>query len=167
MVCCCFSRSSSSSALAQSNEEKVLKWLDKDLLGDHDRVEPSHPMSWCLAKTMCLFDPNGSMTPPPPPLRTGDGYYQQWFDAAKKLMLTPSVDDPKEAMLQTLPYEVWAECALDVGVPKVVLDVIRLLAVVDPAKRPSALQALASPEYRALQDAAAAYRHSNTSEAIE
>lgn len=96
-----------------------------------------------------------------------DGQYQQWFDSAKKLMLTPSVENPTEAMLQTPPYEVWAEWALDVGVPKVVLDVIRLLAVVDPAKRPSALQALASPEYRALQDAAAAYRHSNTSEAIE
>lgn len=96
-----------------------------------------------------------------------DGQYQQWFDSAKKLMLTPSVDDPKEAMLQTPPYEVWAEWALDVGVPKVVLDVIRLLAVVDRAQRPSALQALASPEYKALQDTAAAYRHSNTSEAIE
>ena len=105
---------------------------------------------------MRLFDPNGSMAPP---LRTVDGYYQQCFDWAKQLVLAPSSDDPKELMLLTPPYEMWAECALDGGVPKVVLDIIRLMAVVDLTKRPSALQALASPEYNALRDAAATYRH--------
>ena len=104
---------------------------------------------------MRLFDPNGLMAPP----RTVDGYYQQCYDWAKQLVLAPSSDDPKELMLLTPPYEMWAECALDGGVPKEMIDIIRLMAVVDPTKRPSALQVLASPEYKALQDAAVTYEH--------
>lgn len=62
--------------------------------------------------------------------------------------------DPGELILQTPPFELWAGLALDQGVPREVLDMIRLLAVPDPEKRPSALQALASREFRALQPAA-------------
>ena len=134
----------------------MLKLLDTDFLGDHDLMEPFHPMSWCLAKVMRLFDPNGSMAPPP---STVDGYHQQCFDWATQLVLALSRDDPRELMLLTPPYDMWAECALDGGVPKVVLDIIHLMAVVDPIKRPSALQVLTSPEYKALQDTAATYLH--------
>ena len=55
--------------------------------------------------------------------------------------------------MQIPPFEV----AMDAGIPKVVLEVIRLLAVPNPTNRPSALQALQSPEYKALQKAAAVY----------
>lgn len=108
-------------------------------------------MTWCLAKIMRLFDRDAMLAPPPDDAPQDLHKCFQW---ARQLVTAPRQDDPEELILQTPSYELWAEIALEQGVPKEVLDMIRLLAVHDPEKRPSALQALASREFRALKSAA-------------
>jgi len=111
-------------------------------------------MAWCLAKIILLFDPSCSSIPPPSDV---DKTLQAYFKLAQNLTTTQADEDSDELLLQIPSFEVWADLAMDAGIPKVVLDVIRLLAVPNPTNRPSALQALQSPEYKALQKAAAAY----------
>lgn len=108
-------------------------------------------MTWCLAKIMRLFDREAMLAPPPADAPQDLHKCFQW---ARQLVVAPRQDDPEELILQTPSYELWAELALEHGVPKEVLDMIRFLAVPDPDKRPSALQALASSEFRALKSAA-------------
>lgn len=110
-------------------------------------------MAWCLAKIILLFDPSCSLIPPPSDV---DKILQTNFRLVQNLAITQA-EDSDELLLQIPPFEVWADLAMDAGIPKVVIDVICLLAVPDPTMRPSALQALQSPEYVALQKAAAAY----------
>jgi hypothetical protein len=107
-----------------------------------------------LAKIMLLFDPSCSSIPPP---SDADESLQAYFKLAQNLTRTQAEEGSDELLLQIPLFEVWADLAMDAGIPKIVLDVIRLLAVPNPMKRPSALQALRSPEYKALQKAAAAY----------
>jgi hypothetical protein len=111
-------------------------------------------MAWCLAKIILLFDPSCSSIPPPSDV---DKTLQAYFKLAQNLTTTQAEEDSDELLLQIPSFEVWADLAMDAGIPKVVLDVIRLLAVPNPTNRPSALQALQSPEYKALQKAAAVY----------
>ena len=111
-------------------------------------------MAWCLAKIILLFDPSRSSIPPPSDV---DKTLQAYFKLAQNLTTTQAEENSDELLLQIPSFEVWADLAMDAGIPKVVLDVIRLLAVPNPTNRPSALQALQSPEYKALQKAAAAY----------
>jgi hypothetical protein len=111
-------------------------------------------MAWCLAKIILLFDPSCSSIPPP---SDADKTLQAYFKLAQNLTTTQAEEDSDELLLQIPSFEVWADLAMDAGIPKVVLDIIRLLAVPNPTNRPSALQALQSPEYKALQKAAAAY----------
>lgn len=108
-------------------------------------------MTWCLAKIMRLFDRDAIMAPPP---ADAPQELHRCFQWARQLVVAPRQDDPEELFLQTPSYELWAELALEQGVPKEVLDMIRFLAVPNPEKRPSALQALASGEFRALKVAA-------------
>jgi hypothetical protein len=112
-------------------------------------------MAWCLAKIILLFDPSCTSIPPPP--SNVDKSLQAYFKLAQNLTKTQAEEDSDELLLQIPSFEVWADLAIDAGIPKVVLDVIRLLAVPNPTNRPSALQALQSPEYKALQKAAAVY----------
>ncbi|KAF7871645.1 hypothetical protein EAF04_003752 [Stromatinia cepivora] len=109
-------------------------------------------MAWCLAKIILLFDTSCISIPP----SDIDKTLQAYFKLAQNLTITLA-EDSDELLLQIPSFEVWANLAMDVGIPKVVLDVLRLLAVPNPENRPSALQALQSPEYKALQKAAAAY----------
>jgi hypothetical protein len=111
-------------------------------------------MAWCLAKIMLLFDPFCNSIPPPSDI---DKTLQTYFELARNLMITQAEEDSDELLLQIPSFEVWADLAIDAGIPKVVLDVIRLLAVPNPTMRPSALEALQSSEYKALQEAATAY----------
>ena len=111
-------------------------------------------MAWCLAKIMLLFDSTCSSIPPPSDV---DKSLQAYFKLAQNLTVTQAKEDLDELLLQIPSFDLWADLAMDAGVPKVVLDVIRLLAVPNPASRPSALQALQSPEYKALQKAGALY----------
>lgn len=98
-----------------------------------------------------LFDPSCSLIPPPHEL---DESLKADFELAKTLT-TATKDDSDELLLQIPTFEMWAELAVNTaGIPKVVVDVIRLFAVPDPEKRPSALEAFRSPEYMALQKAA-------------
>jgi hypothetical protein len=113
-------------------------------------------MAWCLAKIMLLFDPSCSLIPPPP--SDVDERLHDYYKLAMALTITTRPGDSDELLLQIPSFEDWVELAIDIGIPKVVLDVIRLLAVPNPTERPSALQALESSEYKALQDAAAAFR---------
>lgn len=112
-------------------------------------------MAWCLAKIILLFDPSCSSIPPPPP--DADQTLQTHFKLAQELTKARLSDDSDEALFQTPSFEVWADIAQEVGIPKEALDMIRVLAVPNPTERPSALQALQSPEYEGLQKAAAAY----------
>jgi hypothetical protein len=76
---------------------------------------------------------------------------------AQSLTITAANENSAELLMQIPSFEMWTDLALDAGIPKAVLDVLRLLAVPNPTNRSSALQALQSPEYKTLQDAAAAY----------
>lgn len=113
-------------------------------------------MAWCLAKIILLFDPSCSSIPPP---CDANENLQTYFKLAQNLTTTRAQEDSNELLLQIPSFEVWADLALDAGVPNVVLDVLRILAIPSPIKRPWALQALQSPEYKALQKVAAAYRN--------
>ncbi|KUJ07410.1 kinase-like protein [Mollisia scopiformis] len=134
----------------------ILQRFDPNILGNADNIDKTliHPMAWCLAKIILLFDPSCSSIPPPSDV---DKTLQAYFELAQNLTTTQAEEDSDELLLQIPSFEVWADLAMDAGIPKVVLDVIRLLAVPNPTNRPSALQALQSPEYKALQKAAAAY----------
>lgn len=110
-------------------------------------------MSWCLAKITMLVDPYCFSIPPPHEL---DESLQADFQFARTLT-TATKDDSDELLLQIPTFEIWADLAISAGIPKVVVDVIRLLAVPDPMKRPSALEALRSLEYADLQKAAMAH----------
>lgn len=110
-------------------------------------------MAWCLAKIILLFDPSCSSIPRPPP--DVDENLHTYFKLAQNLAKTLAKEDSDELLLQIPSFEAWAGLAMDAGIPKVVIDVIRLLAIPDPSNRPSARQALQSPEYKALQTAAA------------
>ncbi|KAK0113231.1 hypothetical protein ONS95_014926 [Cadophora gregata] len=101
---------------------------------------------------MLLFDPSHRLIPPPYDI---DKTLQSHFKLAQNLTRTQANEDSDELLLQIPSFEVWANLALDAGIPKTVLDVIRLLAVPNPTSRPSAMEALQSSEYKALQDAAA------------
>jgi len=103
---------------------------------------------------MLLFDPSCSSIPPP---SAADKNLQDYFKLAQNLTITQAEENSDELLLQIPSFEVWADLAMDAGIPKVVLDVIRLLAVPNPKNRPSALEALQSLEYKALQKAAATY----------
>lgn len=107
---------------------------------------------------MRLFDHDAVLAPPPADAPQDLHKSFQW---ARQLVVAPRQDDPEELILQTPSYELWAELALEQGVPKEVLDMIRYLAVPDPEKRPSALQALASGEFRALKSAANSWMADN------
>lgn len=107
-------------------------------------------MTWCLAKIIRLFGSDAAMAPPP---HAPDDVHK-CFKWAKQLVAAPRKDNPEESILQTPPFELWAELALEQGVPKEVLDMIPFLAVPDPEKRPSAIQALTSREFKALKSAA-------------
>ncbi|ESZ92265.1 hypothetical protein SBOR_7354 [Sclerotinia borealis F-4128] len=133
----------------------MLQRFDPNILGNADNIDKTriHPMAWCLAKIILLFDPSCNSIPPPDVDKT----LQAYFKLAQNLTTTQAKEDLDELLLQIPSFEVWADLAMDAGIPKVVLDVIRLLAVPNPMNRPSALQALQSPEYKALQKAAAAY----------
>ncbi|KAL1858836.1 hypothetical protein Daus18300_009834 [Diaporthe australafricana] len=124
---------------------------DPELLGVNDIEDPFPPMTWCLAKIMRLFDPDATMAPPP---ADAPEELHMCFRWARQLVVAPRKENPEELILQTPSYELWSELAVEEGVPKEVLDMIRLLAVPNPEKRPSALQALASREFRALKSAA-------------
>ncbi|KAI9046874.1 hypothetical protein LZ554_008952 [Drepanopeziza brunnea f. sp. 'monogermtubi'] len=134
----------------------ILQRVDPNILGNADNIDKTliRPMAWCLAKIILLFDPSCSSIPPPSDV---DRTLQAYFKLAQNLTKTQAEENSDELLLQIPSFEVWADLAMDVGIPKVVLDVIRLLAIPDPTNRPSALQALQSPEYKALQKAAAAY----------
>jgi hypothetical protein len=93
------------------------------------------------------FDPSCSLISPPP--SNVDERLHDYFNLAKVLTITPPPGTSNELLLQIHSFEDWVELAMDNGIPKVVLDVIRLLAVVKPTERPSALQALESREYKA------------------
>lgn len=133
-----------------------MQWLDPGILGDHDNPDEKtiHPMSWCLAKIMLLFDQSHSLIPPPSNV---DKNLQKYFRFARELTGTTRGINGKELILQIPPFEEWARLALQEGVPKAVLDVIRSMAVLSPTKRPSALQVLTSREFKALEGAAATY----------
>lgn len=135
----------------QADRKKVLQWIDPDLLGINDIEAPFPPMTWCLAKIMRLFDRDAMLAPPP---ASAPQELHRCFQWASKLVVAPRPNDPEELILQTPSYELWAGIALEQGVPKEVLDMIRFLAVLDPGKRPSALDALASREFKALKSAA-------------
>ncbi|PMD55020.1 uncharacterized protein K444DRAFT_696373 [Hyaloscypha bicolor E] len=134
----------------------ILQRFDPNILGNADNIDKTliHSMAWCLAKIILLFDPSCSSIPPP---SDADKTLQAYFKLAQNLTTTQAEEDSDELLLQIPSFEVWADLAMDAGIPKVVLDIIRLLAVPNPTNRPSALQALQSPEYKALQKAAAAY----------
>lgn len=108
-------------------------------------------MTWCLAKIMRLFDRDATLVPPPADAPQDLHRCFQW---ARQLVVAPRQDHPGELILQTPSYELWAGVALGQGVPREVLDMIRFLAVPDPEERPSALEAPASREFRALKSAA-------------
>ncbi len=146
-------------ASAKTNEEKVLKWVDDDLLGNHDNNGPFPPMTWCLAKIMRLFNtPEDSIASPPDTVRED---LRDSFRFAEKLSLATRSDDPNRPVLETPSFEQWAETAESLSlVPTVVVNMIRYLAVLDPKRRPTAAQALASDELRALESAAATSRMS-------
>lgn len=114
----------------------MLQWIDPDILGVNDIKAPFPPMTWCLAKIMCLFDRDAILAPPP---AEAPQELHKCFQWARQLVTAPRQDDPAELILQTPSHELWAEIALEEGVPKEVLDMIRFLAVLDPQKRPSAL----------------------------
>ncbi|CZT03806.1 uncharacterized protein RCO7_07568 [Rhynchosporium graminicola] len=137
---------------------KILQRLDPNILGNADNIDKTlNPsMAWCLAKIILLFDPSCSSIPPP---SDADKTLQAYLKLAQNLTKTQAGEDSDELLLQIPPFEVWADLAADAGIPKVVLDMIRLLAIPNPRNRPSALQALQSPEYKALQEAAAAYHN--------
>lgn len=137
----------------QTDSEKILQWIDPDILGVNDIEAPFPPMTWCLAKIMRLFGSDGAMAVPPPPPHAPDDVHK-CFAWAKQLVAAPRKDNPGELILQTPPFELWAGLALEQGVPKELLDMIWFLAVPDPEKRPSALEALASREFEALKTAA-------------
>lgn len=134
----------------QADRKKILQWIDPDLLGINDIEAPFPPMTWCLAKIMRLFDRDAVLAPPP----ANAPDLHKCFQWARQLVVAPRQNDPEELILQTPSYELWAGIALEQGVPREVLDMIRFLAVLDPEKRPSALDALASREFRALKSAA-------------
>ncbi|TVY18848.1 Cyclin-dependent kinase 20, partial [Lachnellula arida] len=134
----------------------ILQRVDPNILGNADNIDKKliHPMAWCLAKIILLFDPSCSSIPPP---SVADKSLQAYFKLAQNLITTQAKEDSDELLFQIPSFEVWADLAMDAGIPKAVLDVIRLLAVPDPTNRPSARQALQSPEYKALQKSAATY----------
>ncbi|KAL2072517.1 hypothetical protein VTL71DRAFT_11860 [Oculimacula yallundae] len=134
----------------------ILQRFDPNILGNADNIDKTliHPMAWCLAKIILLFDSSCSSIPPP---SDADKTLRAYFKLAQNLTTTQAEEDSNESLLQIPSFEVWANLAMNAGIPKVVLDIIRLLAVPNPTKRPSALQALQSPEYKALQEAAASY----------
>ncbi|CZT49051.1 uncharacterized protein RSE6_09833 [Rhynchosporium secalis] len=136
----------------------ILQRLDPNILGNTDNIDKTliPSMAWCLAKIILLFDPSCSSIPPP---SDADKTLQAYLKLAQNLTKTYAGEDSDELLLQIPPFEVWADLAADAGIPKVVLDMIRLLAIPNPRNRPSALQALQSPEYKALQEAAAAYHN--------
>ncbi|CZT08249.1 uncharacterized protein RAG0_13405 [Rhynchosporium agropyri] len=136
----------------------ILQRLDPNILGNADNIDKTliPSMAWCLAKIILLFDPSCSWIPPP---SDADKTLQAYLKLAQNLTKTQAGEDSDELLLQIPPFGVWADLAADAGIPKVVLDMIRLLAIPNPRNRPSALQALQSPEYKALQEAAAAYHH--------
>lgn len=130
--------------------------IDPNILGNADNVnkELIHPMAWCLAKTMLLFDPDGSLIPAP---YDDNKDVRTYFEMAQRLTRTTANENSDNLLLQIPPFEVWAELAEEAGIAKEVLNIIRLMAVVDPERRPLALQVLRSPEYDALQRAATKY----------
>ncbi|KAH9224447.1 kinase-like domain-containing protein [Leptodontidium sp. 2 PMI_412] len=134
----------------------ILQRFDPNILSNADNIGKTliHSMAWCLAKIILLFDPSCNSIPPPSDV---DKTLQAYFKLAQNLTKTQAEENSDELLLQIPSFEVWADLAMDVGIPKVVLDVIRLLAVPNPTNRPSALQALQSPEYKTLQKAAAEY----------
>lgn len=105
---------------------------------------------------MLLFDPSCSSIP-----SVVDKSLQAYFKLAQNLTITQAKEDSDDLLLQIPSFEVWADLAIDAGIPKVVPDFIRLLAVLNPTNRPSALQALQSPEYIALQKAAVSCAYRN------
>jgi hypothetical protein len=135
-----------------------LQLIDPNLLGDADNIDRKriHPMAWCLAKIMLLFEPSCSLIPPPP--SDADERLHNYFKLAMALTITTRPGTSDELLLQIPSLEDWIELVINIGISKVVLDVIRLLAVPNPAERPSALQALESSEYKALQATATAFR---------
>ncbi|EHL01532.1 hypothetical protein M7I_2414 [Glarea lozoyensis 74030] len=133
----------------------IMQRIDTNILGNADNIDKTliHPIAWCLAKIMLLFDPFCSSISPPSDI---DKALQDSFKLAQILTITKDNEDSDELLLQIPSFEMWADLARDAGVPKAVLDVIHLLAVPNPTKRPSAFPALQSPEYKVLQKAAAA-----------
>ncbi|KAI2033761.1 hypothetical protein LOZ03_006724 [Ophidiomyces ophidiicola] len=132
----------------------MLNWIDNGIVGNHDNNGSFPPMIWCLAKLMRLFATENN--PIVPPSSTASKDLQLSFEYAKKLVSAARADNPKQYILDTPGFDEWAAAAEAADlIPKVVLDMIRFLAILDPANRPTAAQALVSNEFKALEAAAA------------
>ncbi|KAI1977064.1 hypothetical protein LOZ53_006453 [Ophidiomyces ophidiicola] len=132
----------------------MLNWIDNGIVGNHDNNGSLPPMIWCLAKLMRLFATENN--PIVPPSSTASKDLQLSFEYAKKLVSAARPDNPKQYILDTPGFDEWAAAAEAADlIPKVVLDMIRFLAILDPANRPTAAQALVSNEFKALEAAAA------------
>ncbi|TVY57777.1 hypothetical protein LCER1_G000921, partial [Lachnellula cervina] len=95
----------------------LLQRVDPNILGNADNIDKKliHPMEWCLAKIMLLFDPSCSSIPPP---SVADKSLQADFKLAQKFTTSQAKDESDELLLQIPSFDVWADLAMDAGIPK-------------------------------------------------
>jgi serine/threonine protein kinase len=119
----------------------LICWIKPGVFGTAGNTIPLFHEGWSVSKLLRLF-PDWD----PPPIEHAVRRTQ--FALGKHL-----VEHPVPEMSKILSLEEELE---GMDMPAVLRDLFRYLLVVDPARRPSASEVLASPEYQALEQAALA-----------
>ncbi|KAF2458299.1 kinase-like domain-containing protein [Lineolata rhizophorae] len=135
----CFHRSD-----VWSGAVTLLDWIKPGIFGIRDIMDGIWPEPWCIAKLMRLFpDWHGSPV--------DHEVYRDDFLLDRLLTKEVDPDAPETMLIKTRTLD---EELQTMNISKELVDWFRSVLVVDPNKRPSAAEALRSPEYKALPEKA-------------
>lgn len=110
-------------------------------------------MSHVLAKLMCLFEGSYTLPVPEPSDEWLQNNLKTASDMAESLRWArkPNPLDPASVLPKVPRIELWAKAMVEGGLAPEVLDVVLLMLVPDPLKRPTAKEVLTSKEFKALK----------------
>jgi serine/threonine protein kinase len=119
----------------------LFDWIKPHVFGISDKKPELWPEEWAMAKLMRIF-PDWSVS------KLTKDTYQSEYNLAAKILIAQDVDDPSKPYLDAKSLD---EYLSEMDIYPELGDFLRYLFVLNPSKRPSAEEALASEELRRIE----------------